>query len=123
MELILSVAALVAHGKVSKAIDPLLAQMTDGFVEVVDGFAPQDAEKSSSYKSIIVRFGGQYFEKYLDIGDRHPQPHEAVLQRLVFELHGTPINVFVLECGTLGGRDGSACLSWNGRVQEFGYYL
>jgi serine/threonine-protein kinase len=65
-----SVTGLVDRGRVAKAVDPLLAGIADGTVEVVDGFAPQDAEKSSAYKAVIVRFGGLYFEKYLDLADR-----------------------------------------------------
>lgn len=65
-----AVLALVEGGHVAKGADPLLAGMSDGLVEVVDGFAPQDAEKSPGYKSIIVRFGGMYFERYLDLADR-----------------------------------------------------
>ncbi|WP_437665778.1 hypothetical protein [Sorangium sp. So ce1182] len=58
--------ALIAQGKLTAGADAELAAVTDGLVEIVPGFDPEEAGRSPPWRAITARFSGGYARAYFD---------------------------------------------------------
>lgn len=86
---------IIAGGKLAAEADDALASVSDGSVEITDGFGDEEAKRSPEWRGATILFREGYARAYLEIDTR---PRFLSLAERLFEGTGAELGALYARC-------------------------